>query len=66
MAPRDRSIRIVRLGDNDDKALFATTTAGERLEMMWPLALDAWAMKGEPVDELRLPRHVVHIQRYRR
>jgi hypothetical protein len=25
--------------------------------MVWPLTLDAWAFKGEPVAESRLPRH---------
>jgi hypothetical protein len=39
------------------------TTAAQRLEMMWPLALDAWAFKGEPVVEQRLPRHLVRIYR---
>jgi len=38
------------------------TTAEERLKMMWQLALDAWAMKGEKVEP-RLPRHVVRIIR---
>lgn len=33
------------------------------IQMMWPLACEAWAMKGEPVDESRLLRHVVRIQR---
>jgi hypothetical protein len=38
------------------------TTAEERLKMMWQLALDAWAMKGEKVER-RLPRHVVRVIR---
>jgi hypothetical protein len=33
--------------------------------MMWQLALDAWAMKGEKVEP-RLPRHVVRVIRGRR
>ena len=35
------------------------------LKMMWPLACEAWAMKGEPVDESRLLRHIVRVQRGR-
>jgi hypothetical protein len=38
------------------------TTAEERLKMMWQLAADAWAMKGEKVEP-RLPRHVVRVIR---
>ena len=58
-------LRIVPLhqssvGANRDER---TTTAAERLEMMWPLALDAWAFMGEPVVEQRLPRPIVHIYR---
>jgi hypothetical protein len=39
------------------------TTPAERLQMMWQLTLDAWAFKGEPVAELRLPRHIVRVLR---
>ena len=35
------------------------------IKMMWPLACEAWAMKGEPVDESRLLRHIVRVQRGR-
>jgi hypothetical protein len=38
------------------------TTAEQRLDMMWQLALDAWAMKGEKVEP-RLQRHVVRVIR---
>jgi hypothetical protein len=31
-------------------------TAAERLAMMWPLAIDAWALKGEAVAESRFRR----------
>jgi len=39
------------------------TTASERLQVMWQLALDAWAFKGGPPVEHRLPRHVVNVVR---
>jgi hypothetical protein len=42
----------------------AHLSAGQRLELMWQLTLDAWAFKGEPQGaESRLQRHVVRIQR---
>jgi hypothetical protein len=66
----DRShypIRKFRLGDTeaDDDDLSATTTAAERLEIMWTLAKMNWAFMGQPQDAARLQRHVVRIQRSR-
>lgn len=40
-----------------------TTTAAERLGMMWQLTVDAWLFKGEHVAESRLSRHITHLQR---
>jgi len=37
------------LGHEPDADLRATTTSSERLDMMWQLALDAWAMTGRPI-----------------
>jgi hypothetical protein len=61
-------LRVIRLHDHASGASRdePSTTAAERLEMMWPLALEAWAFKGEPVIDQRLPRHVVHIHRRER
>jgi hypothetical protein len=65
MGNRCRQLRVVRLhgpaaqqnpGDEP-------TRVAERVEMMWPLALDAWAFTGEPVVEQRLPRQIVHVYR---
>jgi hypothetical protein len=39
------------LGNERSEDLSATTTADERLAMMWPLALDAWAAMGEPIPD---------------
>lgn len=55
--------RLVRLEDHDQNDDLAGTTPAERVAMMWPLALDAWAFMGKPVREPRLPRHVVRIRR---
>ena len=37
------------LGQGPGPNLSASTTAEERLEMMWPLALEAWRLTGKPV-----------------
>lgn len=58
-----RTIRVVRRQDADQANDYAGTTPAERLGMMWPLALDAWAFLGEPVHEPRLPRHVARVLR---
>ncbi|HBQ13704.1 MAG TPA: hypothetical protein DEF51_22070 [Myxococcales bacterium] len=42
-------VRRHALGDEPDDDLLASTTAAERLGMMWRLALDAWAMTGQPL-----------------
>lgn len=62
----DRShwqIRKTTLADQGSENDLADKTADERVGMMWQLALDAWAMKGEPVVEQRLQRDVVRIIR---
>jgi hypothetical protein len=43
--------------------LSATTTVEERFAMMWQLAKDAWAFRGEPVGESPFPRHPVRLIR---
>ena len=62
MTERNRAIRVKRLHDPDEDDL-ARTTAEERIGMMWQLALDAWAFRGEPVAEPRLQRQVVRVIR---
>ena len=42
-------VRVVPLQRPSDDDLSATTTAAERIAMMWPLALDAWSTMGHPV-----------------
>ena len=57
-----RRSTLAQQGEEDDLRM---TTMEERLGMMWQLALNAWAMKGENVES-RLPRHVVRVIRGRR
>jgi len=58
-------IRVSNLAAQDQAEVedLSKTTSAERLQMMWQLTLDAWAFKGEPVAELRLPRHIVRVLR---
>jgi len=44
-------VRIFRLGEEPDEDLSATTTAEERLGMMWELALRAWLLSGRELPE---------------
>ena len=58
----------VRMGtltemEGDEPDLSATTTVEERFAMMWQLAKDAWAFRGEPVGEPPFPRHPVRLIR---
>lgn len=65
MAVNTSQIRVSKLDAQHraDVEDLAKTSPAERLEMMWQLTLDAWAFKGEPVAELRLPRHIVRVLR---
>lgn len=63
MIEPDRTIRVRPLAAQGAEDDLRDTTPEERLEMMWPLAVDAWAFKGEPVGESRLLRHVVRVVR---
>ena len=63
MPRRDVTVRIRHLHDQDDHPEIAAMTPAERIELMWQLAVDAWAFKGEPVGESRLSRHLVRVIR---
>jgi len=63
MAIEATKVRVFDLRDQDTVDDLSKTTPAERLQMMWQLTLDAWAFKGEPIAELRLPRHIVRVLR---
>jgi hypothetical protein len=63
MTDQARTIRVQKLSEQGKESDLEGTTPAERLEMMWQLALDAWAFKGEAVAESRLQRHIVHLSR---
>ena len=56
-------VRVGKLADDDQDEYLKATTAAQRLEMIWELTVDAWAFKGESVDQLPLPRHIVRVLR---
>ena len=60
-----RQIRVLKLSeqDNDNDSDLKQTTPQERWAMMWQLAQDAWAFRGESRAESRLPRHIVRVLR---
>ena len=50
----DRStwpFRAFRLGEEPADDLRATTTAAERLDMVWELTVDAWELAGRPIPD---------------
>ena len=54
--------RLRRLGD-DEEPYVDRLTAAERLDLVWPLTLQAWGFKEGLTDEPRLLRHVVRTLR---
>ncbi len=60
-ARSDWPVRTFKLGEEPSDDLSDTTTAAERLAMMWPLAVQAWALAGRPLptyDRSRIPIRV--------
>jgi hypothetical protein len=60
-ARRSWPVRKHGLGEEPSEDLSASTTAAERLGMMWRLAQDAWAMAGRPIPDY--PRHEMPISK---
>jgi hypothetical protein len=46
-----RAIRVTRLADQGREDDLRGTTAAERWAMVWQLTLEAWAFRGEPVEQ---------------
>jgi len=59
---RTVTVRVSKLSEQGRERDVLDLTPEERIEMMWQLALDAWAFMGVPVEP-RLPRHVVRVVR---
>ncbi len=56
-------IRVVPLGAESDDDLSGSTTAEERLAMMWPLACEAWATMGRPIPDYPRTQAPVRVVR---
>jgi hypothetical protein len=56
----ERLSTLSEQGRDDD---LRDTTIEERWNMMWQLAVSAWAMKGENIAEQEFQRHVERLER---
>ena len=63
MSLETKRVKVLKLEEQDKSDDLRSTTPAQRLEMMWQLTMDAWAFKGEPIAELRLPRHIIRVLR---
>ncbi len=59
----EKNIQVRKTSLKEETDDLKNTTAAERWAMMWQLALDAWAFKGEPLAESRLQRNIVRVYR---
>ena len=67
MTEANRQIeRISTLAEQGLEDDLRNTTVEERWNMMWQLAVDAWAMKGENVAEQDFQRDAECLERLRR
>jgi len=57
-------IRKHRLGEEPSDDLRDFTTAEERLQMMWPLAVDAWSLTNRPIPGYK--RNEAPVRKLRR
>ena len=60
MTASRRTERLIRIGDPEPED--DITTPEERVDMMWSLAVTAWAFLGDTVEP-RLSRHVECVLR---
>jgi hypothetical protein len=56
-------VRVFRLGDEPSDDLSAASTPAERLAMMWPLALEAFGLSGQPLPTYRRADSPVALRR---
>jgi hypothetical protein len=60
---QSRSVVVKRMLADEAGADEVAGTPEECLNMMWQLAVDAWAFMGVDVAESEFQRHIVHIRR---
>jgi hypothetical protein len=60
-------VKVARLGATDETrqnlAYWLSKTPEERIGVVWPLTLDAYAFSGSVDAESRLSRHIVRVHR---
>ncbi len=61
--PNRHIVRKTKLADQGKEDDLRNTTIEERWNMMWQLAVNAWAMKGENVAEQEFQRHVERLSK---
>jgi hypothetical protein len=59
----DWTVRKYALGQEPGDDLSASTTAEQRLAMMWSLALRAWALTGSPLPDYQRANSPVVVRR---
>ncbi len=59
----ERNVQVRKTSLKEETDDLKNTTPAERWAMMWQLALDAWAFRGEPLAESKLQRHVIRVYR---
>jgi hypothetical protein len=59
----ERNVQVRKTSLKEESDDLENTTAAERWAMMWQLALDAWAFRGETVAEPKLQRHIIRVYR---
>ena len=52
-----------KLKDQDDIEGLKNISPGDRIGMVWPITMDAWAFNKQGNAESRLQRHIIHIYR---
>jgi len=58
-----RNIQVRKTSFKNEADDLKNTTPEQRWAMMWQLALDAWAFKGEPIAESKPQRNIVRVFR---
>ena len=59
---RDIPTRKSTLAEQGKENDLRHLTPGERIALVWPLTVSAWAMKGENIASQRLQRHVDRVR----
>jgi hypothetical protein len=60
---RSQPVRRIALSSEGSDQDVWRCSPGERIAMMWQLAMQAWMFKEGLIDEPRLRRDVVHVVR---